>query len=80
MLKIVGTVNIYRSSNLGLNIIMLVKSVFVMLVMLECFEELVVLGERLGGSCLRHVEVSIVELLSPECGWFLSFVADVGVD
>lgn len=56
------------------------QSILVVLVVLESFQELVVLGERLGPCCLRHVEVSIAELLPPEGGWFLPLIADVGVD
>lgn len=50
-----------------------------MLVVLECLQEFVVLGEGLTAS-LGHVEIALLHLLTPECDRLLPLVADVRVD
>lgn len=51
-----------------------------MLVVLKCFQELVVLSKWLLTSCLAHVKVSVPKLLPPESSCLLPFVANISID
>ena len=55
-------------------------SVFVVLVVLEGLQEVVVFGEGLLSPCLGHVERSVFHLLAPESDCLLPLVPHAGVD
>ncbi len=55
-------------------------SVFVVLVVLEGLQEVVVFGEGLFSPCLGHVERSVFHLLTPESDCLLPLVPHTGVD
>ena len=56
------------------------ESILIVLVMLESLQKLVVLGERLVSSCLRHVVSAVVQLLPPEGGPLLPLVPHIRID
>ena len=55
------------------------RSIMVMLVVLEGFEEVVVFGEGLVGASPGHVVGSVLKLFSPESDGLLSLISDIGI-
>jgi len=57
-----------------------IESIFVVLVVLEGLQKLVVFGERLVASRLRHVVRPVRQFLSPKCHALLPLVSNIRVN